>query len=108
MITHKIYCYIRISTDKQDYIRQKNILEDYKADIIKYAEDKEKTKIRACFDSIPNHLSQDYKKFRYSLIDKRGSSTKYAGSLEWLNDADIINFCYCSMIGDYSSVCSTF
>ena len=28
MITHKIYCYIRISTDKQDYIRQKNILEE--------------------------------------------------------------------------------
>lgn len=48
----------------------------------------------ACFLSIPKHLARDYKKFRYSLVVPSGSSRKYAGSLMWLYDAGIINFCY--------------
>ncbi len=73
---------------------QRNIINDYRDDIIKYADDTEKTKIRLCFDSIPKHLAQDYKKFKYSLIEKKGTSSKYASALEWLFDAGIINFCY--------------
>lgn len=73
---------------------QKAILNDYQDDIAKYAEGNEKTKARACFLSIPKHLSKDYKKFRYSLVEKNGSSRKYSGSLMWLYDAGIINFCY--------------
>ena len=73
---------------------QRAILEDYKDDIAKYAEGAEKVKARACFDSIPKHLSKDYKKFRYSLVEKGGTSRKYGGSLEWLLDANVINFCY--------------
>ena len=73
---------------------QKAIISDYEDDIAKYAEGPEKTKARACFLSIPKHLSKDYKKFRYSLVIPSGSSRKYAGSLMWLYDAGIINFCY--------------
>ena len=73
---------------------QRNIIEDYKDDIVKYANAKEKSKIRACFESIPKHLAKDYKKFRYSLVEKGATAEKYAGSLEWLYDAGIINFCY--------------
>lgn len=73
---------------------QKAIIDDYKDDIAKYAEGAEKTKARECFLSIPKHLSKDYKKFRYSLVDKNGNGRKYAGSLMWLYDAGIINFCY--------------
>lgn len=73
---------------------QKAIIDDYKDDIAKYAEGIEKTKARECFLSIPKHLSKDYKKFRYSLVDKNGTGRKYAGSLMWLYDAGIINFCY--------------
>lgn len=73
---------------------QKGIIDDYLDDIAKYAEMNEKTKARACFLSIPKHLSKDYKKFRYSLVDKNGSERKYSGSLMWLYDAGIINFCY--------------
>ena len=73
---------------------QKDIIGDYTDDIAKYAEGNEKTKARACFLSIPKHLSKDYKKFRYSLVDRNGSERKYGGSLMWLFDAGIINFCY--------------
>lgn len=73
---------------------QRNIIEDYKDDIVKYAEVEDKSKIRDCFNSIPKHLSKDYKKFRYNLVDKNGTAKKYFGALEWLYDAGIINFCY--------------
>jgi len=73
---------------------QKAIISDYQDDIAKYAEGSEKAKARACFLSIPKHLSKDYKKFRYSLVMPSGSSRKYAGSLMWLYDAGIINFCH--------------
>lgn len=73
---------------------QRAILSDYTDDIGKYAEGAEKTKARACFLSIPKHLSQDYKKFRYSLVERGGSARKFGGSLLWLYDAGIIHFCY--------------
>ncbi|MDR1136343.1 MAG: ATP-binding protein [Clostridiales Family XIII bacterium] len=73
---------------------QKGIISDYADDIGKYAEGTEKTKARACFLSIPKHLSKDYKKFQYSLVEKNGNARKFGGSLMWLYDAGIINFCY--------------
>jgi len=73
---------------------QKAIITDYLDDIAKYAKDSEKAKARACFLSIPKHLSKDYKKFQYSLVEHNGSSRKFGGSLNWLLDAGIISFCY--------------
>lgn len=73
---------------------QKDIIEDYKMDIGKYAKETEKAKVRECFLSIPKHLAKDYKKFRYSLVSPGGKAEKYQGSLMWLFDANIINFCY--------------
>ena len=73
---------------------QKEIIEDYKNDIIKYADEKEKAKIRECFLSIPKQLAKEQKKFQYSLVSSGGRQSKYEGSLMWLYDAGIINFCY--------------
>ena len=73
---------------------KKAIINDYTDDIAKYAEGAEKTKARACFLSIPKHLSKDYKKFQYSIVERGGTARKFGGSLMWLFDADIINFCY--------------
>ena len=72
---------------------QKDIIEQYKEDIQKYAPTTEKPKIKACFESIPKHLAQDYKKFRYSYVEPNGKARKFAGSLEWLHDAEIIEYC---------------
>ncbi|MCL2811320.1 MAG: AAA family ATPase [Clostridia bacterium] len=73
---------------------QKAIINDYTDDIAKYAEGTEKAKARACFLSIPKHLAKDYKKFQYSIVERGGTARKYGGSLMWLYDAGIINFCY--------------
>ncbi|MDR0596236.1 MAG: ATP-binding protein [Clostridiales Family XIII bacterium] len=73
---------------------QRGIVRDYTDDIAKYAEGSEKAKARECFLSIPKQLSRDYKKFRYSVVEKNGSARKYGGSLEWLFDAGITNFCH--------------
>jgi predicted AAA+ superfamily ATPase len=73
---------------------QRDIVSDYANDIAKYAEGTEKVKARSCFYSIPKQLAKDYKKFQYSIVEKKGTSRKFAGSLEWLYDAGIINFCY--------------
>lgn len=73
---------------------QKSIIGDYTDDIAKYAEGNKKAKARMCFLSIPKHLSKDYKKFQYSLVESSGTARKFGGSLMWLYDAGIINFCY--------------
>ncbi|MCL2185664.1 MAG: AAA family ATPase [Treponema sp.] len=73
---------------------QRDIVSDYASDIAKYAEGSEKVKARACFYSIPKQLSKDYKKFQYSYVEKKGTARKFAGSLEWLYEAGIINYCY--------------
>ena len=73
---------------------QRDIISDYANDIAKYAEGSEKVKARSCFYSIPKQLAKDYKKFQYSIVDKKGSARKFAGSLDWLYEAGIINFCH--------------
>lgn len=73
---------------------QKEIIRNYLDDIAKYAEGTEKAKARECFLSIPKQLAKDYKKFQYSLVQSGGTARKYAGSLMWLFDAGIINYCY--------------
>ena len=73
---------------------QKDIIDDYKDDIAKYAKGNDKAKARACFVSIPKQLAKDYKKFRYGLVENNGTARKFEGSLMWLYDAGIINFCH--------------
>lgn len=73
---------------------QRDIIDNYLDDIAKYAVSSEKAKARECFLSIPKQLAKDYKKFQYALIDEKGSSRKFAGSLMWLYDAGIVNYCY--------------
>ena len=73
---------------------QRDIINDYANDIAKYAVGSEKIKARSCFYSIPKQLAKDYKKFQYSIVEKKGTARKFAGSLEWLYEAGIINFCY--------------
>lgn len=72
---------------------QRDIVSDYKKDVVKYAESKEKTKIIRCMDSITSQLAKDYKKFQYSVVEKGSSFSKYGGALLWLRDAGIVSFC---------------
>ena len=73
---------------------QRGILSDYEEDMVKYADDKDKPHIRECFQSIPRQLSKENKKFQYSVVQKGATSSKFAGSLQWIEDAGIIRRCY--------------
>ena len=39
-------------------------------DMVKYADRKDKSLIRECFQSIPRQLSKENKKFRYAVVKK--------------------------------------
>ncbi len=73
---------------------QRGILSGYEEDMVKYAEDRDKPIIRECFRSIPRQLSKENKKFQYSLVKKGSTAAKFAGSLQWMEDAGIIRRCY--------------
>lgn len=74
--------------------KYQSIIDEYKDDMVKYADDADKPHIRECFESIPNQLAKENKKFQYSLVKKGGRASQYAGSLQWLEDAGIIKRCY--------------
>ena len=70
---------------------QRGIVSDYMADIMNYAPDAEKPKVRNCFLSIPRQLARESenRKFKYSEVEKGVGARKYGNSVEWLRDAEI-------------------
>jgi len=74
----------------------RSIISSYLDDIMKYAPDADKNKVRASFYSIPNQLAKKNKKFIYADVEGKKDSRydTYGSSLSWLYDAGIINFCY--------------
>lgn len=73
---------------------QRDIVHSYEDDMIKYASENDKPLIRECFLSIPKQLSKENKKFQYSVVKKGGTSSKFKGSLQWIEDAGIVIRCY--------------
>lgn len=74
---------------------QKQLLLDYEEDITKYAGGLDKGKILDIFRKIPVFLGKDNKKFQISKVRNGARSRDYVGVVEWLNNAGIINVCYC-------------
>lgn len=85
-----------IDTKQMNFVlqMQRNIVRSYEDDMIKYAPDCDKPVIKECFLSIPKQLSKENKKFQYSVVKKGTTASKYAGSLQWIEDAGIIARCY--------------
>lgn len=78
----------------QVYNLQRTILDEYKDDMVKYADPKDRACIRECFESIPKQLAKENKKFQYSVVRKGGRASQFLGSLQWLEDASVIKRCY--------------
>ena len=73
---------------------QRDIIDAYKDDMIKYASNHDKPLIKECFESIPAQLARENKKFKYSTIRNNARASQYQGSLQWIEDAGIIRRCY--------------
>ena len=74
---------------------QKQILLDYEEDITKYASGLDKGKILNIYRKIPAFLGKDNKKFQISKIARNARNRDYVGTVEWLDNAGIINVCHC-------------
>ena len=78
--------------DRVDRVKR-DILDLYRADIVKHAEGYE-MKVEQIFDNIPAQLQKHDKKFRLSSLKKEARFRDYEDALFWLNDAMIVNTAY--------------
>ncbi len=74
---------------------QKQILLDYEEDITKYAQGLDQGKILSVYRKIPTFLGNENKKFQISKVENGARSREYIGTIEWLDNAGIINISYC-------------
>ena len=72
---------------------QGEIVNNYVADMAKYADNTESVRIRACFQSVPAQLAKDNKKFQYKVVQRGGSAALFGSAIEWLAHAGVVMKC---------------
>jgi predicted AAA+ superfamily ATPase len=87
--------YIINNTFESSLDTQRQLIEDYKEDIRKYADGVDQTRILNIFNKIAPQLAKENKKFQISKVASGARFRDYRGCIEWLNDSGIINLCYC-------------
>ena len=93
--------FLKTNDLNQVYELQRNILEQYKDDFGKHLDENEEetinkielTRIMAVYNSIPNQLAKENKKFKYSEIAKNARAREYYDSIMWLKEFGLINIC---------------
>ena len=78
--------------EKVDAVKR-DILELYRDDIRKHAEDVS-LKVEQIFDNIPVQLQKHEKKFYLASLDVNARYREYYGAFYWLQDAGLINIAY--------------
>jgi uncharacterized protein len=73
---------------------QSDILKAYERDFSKYADKGQAIKNSEFWNSIPNQLAKENKKFKYKDIKKNARSSMYDQTIEWLRKAGMINIAY--------------
>lgn len=74
---------------------QRQLLRDYEEDITKYAKGSDKAKVLAVYRHIPTFLAKANKKFQMTKVAHGARNREYIGAVEWLENAGVINTCYC-------------
>lgn len=72
---------------------QQRVLDDYTADMAKYADASSAVRIRACYHSIPAQLAKENHKFQYKVVQRGGSATIFGEAIEWLKYAGVVLKC---------------
>lgn len=86
--------YIVKNTFEGSLETQRQLIEDYKEDIRKYAVGLDQTRIMNVFNHIAPQLAKENKKFQISKVASGARFKDYRGCIEWLIDAGIVNVCY--------------
>lgn len=74
---------------------QQQILNAYNEDITKYAKGLDKAKIKNIYNHISVFLAKENKRYQITKVAAGARNREYVGTVDWLNDAGIINVCYC-------------
>lgn len=73
---------------------QKRILNDYYKDLAHYASKDIKERVRECYDSIPDQLAMENKKYQYKIIKSGGNARYYGTSIKWIIDSGLAQQVY--------------
>lgn len=88
---------VREYVETNDYrmvrVKQAEIINNYTADMAKYATKNEAVRHVATYNSIPSQLARENKKFQYRLIGGNARSREYEGSIDWLYKAGVVLKC---------------
>ena len=87
--------YIEKDTFENSLALQHALINDFKEDIQKYVQGMDKTRILNIFKHIPVQLSKEQKKLQISKVENGARYRDYRGGIEWLENAGIVNICYC-------------
>lgn len=81
-----------LKTEDLEKVRsvQKDILDAYILDFAKHAPKDEVMKIMAVWESVPNQLAKENKKFIFSAIRKSARGREFESSIQWLKSAGLI------------------
>lgn len=75
------------------FAAQEMILDSYLDDIAKFANPVTRNKARECYLSIPRQLAKENTKFKYGVVEQKGTARKFETALDWLRDASLIRYC---------------
>lgn len=85
---------IQIFINENDFVRvrkvQRSILDAYALDFAKHAPPSDVMKIMGIWESIPNQLAKENKKFIFSAVKKSARAREYESAIQWLVDAGLI------------------
>ncbi|MDD4036647.1 MAG: AAA family ATPase [Bacilli bacterium] len=72
---------------------QSNIITAYLADMAKYTERAEAVKTYEIYNSIPEQLTKENKKFVYKVVNPKAKNESYASSIDWLLQSGLLLKC---------------
>jgi predicted AAA+ superfamily ATPase len=73
---------------------QNEILNSYVLDFVKHAPASDIPKLTLIWESIPEHLSRENKKFIFSAVRQGARARDYENALRWLQDAGLVHLCH--------------
>lgn len=86
---------VRTASFEGSLATQRQLIADYRGDVMKYAQGLNKARILNVFNSIPAQLAKENKEFQLSKVEKGARFKDYQGCVEWLEMARMVNVCWC-------------
>ena len=72
---------------------QKGLNDSYIADMAKYTDPQEATRIMAAWSCVPAQLAKENHKFQYKVIKTGARAYEYSTAIDWLQAAGVVNKC---------------